>query len=495
MAIASPLLVVGFVIFTIIDTTYADSVFSTAKNFIANEFGGYYICLMSAILILAVLLSISPAHDIKLGKDDELPEFNLFQWFSMLFGAGLGIGILFWSIAEPMTHMQSNPFISESERLTEIGAQVGMRLSLFHWGFHGWAIYVVLGMALAYSSFRGGLPLSIRSTLYAVFGDRIYGPIGFLADLLAVAGTVFGIATSLGLGAQQINAGLNYLADITVDITNQIGLIAIISVVATVSALTGVKRGIRILSVLNMRLTLLILLAFFVLGPTGYLITSLFKNSLDYIANLPTLSFWVDPDQDSPWQNSWTIFYWGWWIAWAPFVSTFIARISRGRTIREFVIGVLLAPTLLAIVWLTIFGNTAIYLELYENSGIAAAVNVDLTSALFATIEAMRADTMITSAIATVCVILLVTYFVTSADSATLVICTLITMGNPDPSQQLRIFWGAAIGSVAAALLFSGGLAALQTASILAALPFSLVVILASFSLCTGLYKEVRESR
>ena len=494
MAIASPLLVVGFVIFTIIDPTYADSVFSTAKNFIANEFGGYYICLMSAILILAVLLGISPAHDIKLGKDDELPEFNLFQWFSMLFGAGLGIGILFWSIAEPMTHMQSNPFITESEQLTEIGAQVGMRLSLFHWGFHGWAIYVVLGMALAYSSFRGGLPLSIRSTLYAVLGDRIYGPIGFLADLLAVAGTVFGIATSLGLGAQQINAGLNYLADITVDITTQIGLIAIISVVATMSALTGVKRGIRILSVLNMRLTLLILLAFFVLGPTGYLITSLFKNSLDYIANLPTLSFWVDPDHDSPWQNSWTIFYWGWWIAWAPFVSTFIARISRGRTIREFVIGVLLAPTLLAIVWLTIFGNTAIYLELYENSGIAAAVNVDLTSALFATVEAMKADTMITSAIATVCVILLVTYFVTSADSATLVICTLITMGNPDPSQQLRIFWGAAIGSVAAALLFSGGLAALQTASILAALPFSLVVILASFSLCTSLYKEVRES-
>ncbi len=495
MTIAAPLLVIGFVVFTVINPSYADSVFSAAKNFIANEFGGFYIYLMSIILILAILLSISPAHDIKLGKDDDTPEFNLFQWFSMLFGAGLGIGILFWSIAEPMTHMQSNPFISESEQLTEIGAQVGMRLSLFHWGFHGWAIYVVLGMALAYSSFRRGLPLSIRSTLYTVFGDRIYGPLGFFADLLAVAGTVFGIATSLGLGAQQINAGLNYLADMTIDITTQIGLIAVISVVATVSALTGVKRGIRILSVLNMRLTLLILLAFFLLGPTGYLVTSLFKNSLDYFVNLPKLSFWVDPDPESPWQNSWTIFYWGWWIAWAPFVSMFIARISRGRTIREFVIGVLLAPTLLAIVWLTIFGNTAIYLQLFENSGIAAAVNQNLTSALFTTIESMKANTILTGTIATVCVILLVTYFVTSADSATLVICTLITMGDSNPSQRLRIFWGVAIGSVAAALLFSGGLAALQTASILAALPFSIVVILASFSLCTGLYKEVKERR
>ena len=240
----------------------------------------------------------------------------------------------------------------------------------------------------------------------------------------------------------------------------------------------------------------LILLSFILFaGPTIIILSSLFSGTLDYISSVIPLSFWVDPSIEKTWSTSWTLFYWGWWIAWAPFVSTFIARISRGRTIREFVIGVLLAPTLLAIVWLTIFGNTAIYLQLFENSGIAAAVNQDLTSALFTTIESMKANTILTATIATVCVILLVTYFVTSADSATLVICTLITMGDPNPSQRLRIFWGVAIGSVAAALLFSGGLAALQTASILAALPFSLVVILASFSLCTGLYKEVRESR
>ena len=490
MALISPLVVITFVSFTVIDPIYAGELFANAKNFISVQFGAYYIFLMTFLLLLTIFLCLSPASKIKLGKDNEAPEFTLFQWFSMLFGAGIGIGILFWSIAEPLTHIQGNPFLSESVGITRESAQIAMRLSIFHWGLHGWAIYAMMGMSLAYFSFRQGLPLSIRSTLFSVFGDKIYGPLGFVADLLAVIGTVFGIATSLGLGAQQINAGLNYLVDLDISITIQILMIAVISTIATISALTGVNRGIRILSVLNMRLTLLILLGFFLLGPTTYLLNSIYTNAVDYMINLPSLSIWIDPDRESKWQGWWTIFYWGWWIAWAPFCGMFIARISRGRTIREFIVGVLLAPTILAVVWITIFGNTAIYLELYGNGGVLEAVNLDRTTALFKTIELMGYGNVITSTMAIICVILLVTYFVTSADSATLVICTLVSMGNVNPERRFQIFWGLAIGAVAAALLFAGGLEALQTASIAAALPFSIVVILACISLCRSLFHE-----
>jgi len=365
-----------------------------------------------------------------------------------------------------------------------------MRITIFHWGLHGWALYAILGMCFAYFSYRKGLPLSIRSALYPVLGDRIYGPIGYIADLLAVLGTVFGIATSLGMGAQQMNAGINYLIGIDISINTQIVLIGAISIVATVSVLTGINRGIRILSELNMRLTMLILALFFIFGPTAYLLSSLGSNTLDYIANAPALGAWLAPAQHSQWQSDWTIFYWGWWIAWSPFTGIFIARISRGRTIREFLLGVLGAPTVLTILWITIFGNTAMHIELFGDGGVAAAVNADHTTALFKTIELMDLGLWLTGAMATICTVMLATYFVTSADSATLVICTLVAMGDNNPSARLRIFWGIAIAAVAAVLLFAGGLQALQTASIAAALPFSVVLLLATYGLGKSLYQE-----
>ncbi|NVK42018.1 MAG: BCCT family transporter [Oceanospirillaceae bacterium] len=488
MIVGSGILVLAFVLFTILNPEHASTIYNAAQNFIAKDLGWYYIGLMSFMLFFAVWLIFSRYGNIRLGQDSDRPEFSYFSWFSMLFGAGIGIGILFWSIAEPIYHFQGNPLISEAQQQTGEAAQVAMRLAIFHWGLHGWALFAVIGLALAYFAYRKGLPLSIRSSLYPLFGDRIYGPIGHAADLLAVFGTVFGIATSLGLGAQQMNAGLSYLFGIEVSTATQVGLIALLSIFATASVLSGLNKGIRILSELNMQLTVVILVLFVIFGPTVYVLGAVFTNLGDYMSHAVQLGLWVDPDPESQWQGWWTIFYWGWWIAWAPFCGIFIARISKGRTIREFVAGVLLAPTLLATLWITIFGDAAMYIELFGGGGVVAAVNEDTTMALFKTLELLGNGQSVTLLMAGICTLMLITYFVTSADSATLVICTLIAMGDEHPRTRYRVFWGFAVGAVAAALLIAGGLKALQTASIAAALPFSFIVILA----VVGLYKSLR---
>lgn len=491
MSVGAGLLVMAFVWFTVASPDYANGLYTSIKDFIARDLAWYYVGFISFVLLLVVWLIFSRYGDIRLGQDTDQPEFSNFSWFSMLFGAGIGIGILFWSIAEPIYHFQDNPLIAQGQQLTEEAAQVAMRISIFHWGLHGWALFGLTGFILAYFHYRKGLPLSIRSSLYPIFGDRIYGPIGHVADLLAVFGTVFGIATSLGLGAQQMNAGLNYLMGFEVSTGNQVVLIAVISAIATLSVLSGLHKGIRLLSELNMRLTMVILGLFVVVGPTAYLLGALVTNLGDYLVNAVELGFWVDPDPQGQWQGWWTIFYWGWWIAWAPFCGIFIARISKGRTVREFMIGVLVAPTLLAAIWITLFGNAALFLELFGDGGVVAAVNEDTTMALFKTIELMVGTDWLVTLMAGTCVVMLVTYFVTSADSATLVICTLVSMGNPQPLARYRVFWGAAIGAVAAVLLLAGGLKALQTASVVAALPFSFILIMAIY----GLFKSLREEK
>jgi choline/glycine/proline betaine transport protein len=490
MSVGAGILVLAFVLFTVNDPEYANALYGAAKNFIAKELAWYYVGLVSVILFLVVGLVFTRFGSIRLGEDTDRPEFSNFSWFSMLFGAGIGIGILFWSIAEPISYFQGNPFIAENQQLTVEAAQVAMRVSIFHWGLHGWAVFAMLGLILAYFSYRKGLPLSIRSSLYPIFGERIYGPIGHIADLLAVFGTVFGIATSLGMGAQQINTGLNYLLGIEVSTTTYIVLIAVISVIAMISVVTGVNRGIRILSELNMRLTMVILGLFVVFGPTAYLLGALVTNFGDYVVHAVELGFWVDPDPESQWQGWWTIFYWGWWLSWSPFCGIFIARISKGRTVREFILGVLIAPTLLAVVWITIFGNTAMFIELFGTGGVVAAANADTTMALFKTIELMNTNSLVVTVMASICTFMLVTYFVTSADSATLVVCTLISMGDSEPLTRYRVFWSVAIGAVASTLLLVGGLAALQTATIVAALPFSFILIMAIYGLFKSLLEE-----
>ena len=385
--------------------------------------------------------------------------------------------------------LSKQSFYCQGQAKTIEAAQIAMRVSIFHWGLHGWAIFAITGMAFAYFSYRKGLPLSIRSGLYPVIGDKIYGPIGHMTDLLAVFGTVFGIATSLGLGAQQMNAGMNYLFGFNINSTNQVAIIAIVSLLATLSALRGLNKGLHKLSVLNMRLTALMLAFFVTLGPTAYLLGAFATNLGDYITNAVRLGFWVDPDPKGHWQGWWTLFYWGWWFAWAPFVGMFIARISKGRTVKEFILGVLIAPTLLATFWITAFGNTAIFIELFGSGGVTEAINKDITTALFVTMELMDLGTVVVGIGAIICTIMLVTYFITSADSATLVICTLVSMGKQKSPPKLRMFWGLLIGAVAGVLLLAGGLKALQTASIVAALPYSIVLALTTW----GLYKAFRE--
>ena len=499
MAIWSKFVVFAIVVFAAVWTETAGGVFAAVKDWMVYALKWYYLSIVAFMLFFVIWLMLSRYGNVRLGRDDERPEFSYFSWFAMLFGAGMGIGLVFWSIAEPIYHFESNPFITEDASMSAEAAQTAMRLTFFHWGLHPWAIYVVVGLSLAYFAYRRNLPLTIRSALYPLIGNRIYGPIGHAADILAVFGTVFGVATSLGLGVQQIATGLHEVTGLGFfvsvdaegnqqpDMAAMIVIIVIISLIATASVVSGVGRGIKILSELNLWLSIAILLFFLCFGPTRYLLNAFLQTTGDYLREVIPLSFWSDAHMDSQWQGWWTAFYWGWWISWAPFVGMFIARISRGRTIREFVLGVLLVPCLLAFVWLTLFGGTALHIELFGNGGIVAAVQEDITSALYVTFDKMDVG-FIGQIAAVVATILIVTYFVTSSDSGTLVVNTLLSMGDPEPPVMHRVIWGFSEGAVAAVLLLAGGLTALQTASITAALPFSVIMLF----MMVGLVKSLR---
>jgi len=497
----SQFIVFALVIFGAVWTDQAGGVFSAVKAFMVITMKWYYLAIVAGFLFCAVWLMFSRYANMRLGKDDDRPEFGYFSWFAMLFSAGMGIGLVFWSIAEPMHHFQSNPFMAKELAETPQAAELALRITFFHWGLHPWAIYVVVGLSLAYFAYRKDLPLTIRSSLYPLIGDRIYGPLGHAADILAIFGTIFGVATSLGLGVQQMATGLHALTgwgafvDVTADgkqspnMAAMLILIACISAVATLSVVSGLGRGVKILSELNLWLSVAIMVFLFTFGPTRYLLNTFLQSTGDYLAKVAPLSLWSDAHKDGQWQGRWTAFYWGWWISWAPFVGMFIARISRGRTIREFVLGVLLVPTLLAFVWLVLFGGTALHIELFGEGGITEAVNADLTSALYVTLEKLDPGFMgkLAAAVAT---LLIATYFVTSSDSGTLVITTILSLGDPEPPMVHRVVWGLKEGLVAAVLLLAGGLSALQTASITAALPFSVIMLFMVWGLVRSLNEE-----
>lgn len=500
--ISSMLIVTLFVLGGALYPDSAAGLFDTVSGGILSNFKWYYIAIVALMLVFCVVLACSRFGRLRLGSDDSRPEYGLFSWFAMLFSAGMGIGLVFWSIAEPIYHFQSNPFITEG--LTPEAAEVAMRLTFFHWGLHPWAIYVVVGLALAYFSYRQNLPLTIRSALYPLIGQRIYGWMGHTADTLAVFGTVFGVATSLGLGVSQINTGLNHLFGIEVNITNQLVLILVISAIATVSVLSGIGRGVKWLSEINIWLTVAILLFLLVYGPTRYLLQSYVQGVGDYLAHVVPLSTWTDASKDGQWQSWWTVFYWAWWMSWSPFVGMFIARISKGRTIREFICGVLLVPTLLGMLWLTLFGGSALYLELTQTvtnaagevtaaigqAGVVTAVTENVTTALYATLTLLDDGAMgyLASVLATILVAL---YFITSADSGTLVVTTILSMGNEHPPRSQRVLWGMAVAAVAAILMLAGGLKALQTAAIIAAFPFSAVIMIMMWGLFRALHQEM----
>ena len=490
-----------FVLSGVFFTEQTAALFTAVSGWILSYLKWYYIGIVAIFLFFCIWLAFSRYGNLRLGDDDSRPEYSNFSWFAMLFSAGMGIGLVFWSIAEPIYHFQSNPFITEG--LTAEAAQVAMRLTFFHWGLHPWAIYVVVGLSLAYFSYRKKLPLTIRSALYPLIGKKMYGPIGHAVDVLAVFGTVFGVATSLGLGVTQMNTGLNTMFGMEVSLSNQIILIAVISAIATLSVVSGVGKGVKILSEVNMWLTIGILVFLLCFGPTRYLLGSVLQSTGDYLGNVLSLSTWTDANENSQWQSWWTAFYWGWWMSWAPFVGMFIARISKGRTIREFIVGVLLVPTMLGFIWLTLFGGTAIYLELFHQvaneagelvsavgqAGIVDAVKADVTSALYVTLDKLDAGFIGTIA-AFMATLLIATYFITSSDSGTLVVTTILSMGDENPPVGHRVAWGLGEGAVAAILLLVGGLKGLQTAAITAALPFSLVMIVMMWGLMRSLRDE-----
>ena len=494
MAIASLAMVLMFVVFTVVNVEGAGAVYAGIRAWIESSLGGFYILSICVMLVACIYIMCSRHGKVRLGDDEARPEFSTFSWLAMLFSAGLGIGLLFFSISEPMFYFDNsapfgypnNPHADNAGavELNEARAVDAMRVTYFHWGVHGWAVYVVVGLCLAYFGFRKKLPLTLRSALYPIIGERIYGPVGHGVDLLAVFGTVFGVATSLGLGVKQMSAGLNTLFGISPDLATQITLIVVISAAATLSAVSGVARGIRIISEWNIYLSIALLAFFLCFGPFGWLLGFFAQTVGDYLWNLVPMSLWIAQETgESTWQGGWTIFYWGWWIAWAPFVGMFIARISRGRTIREFTVGTMFVPTAVGIVWLCLFGGNALYMELNAADGVGTAGILNLArewqleAALYGTIERMTDISWLAWWMSALATFLLATWFITSSDSGTLVIATMLSMGDDHPPRRFRVVWGAAIGMVAAALLLADGLQALQAASIAAALPVCIILL------------------
>ncbi len=477
-------LIIAVCLYGALFSEHASLVFSDLQSWLLTNLGWLYMGSVAGFFMLVIYLAFSRFAHLRLGADDSEPEYSYGSWFAMLFSAGMGIGLMFFGVSEPMTHFLEPPV---GEGGTIDAARNAMQVTFFHWGLHAWAIYIIIGLALAYFSFRHDLPLTLRSALYPVIGDKIYGKWGNAVDIFAILGTMFGVATSLGIGVMQVNAGLNYLFGLPVSIMVQVALIAAITCAATVSVVAGLDAGIRRLSELNLVLALLLMVFVLIAGPTVMLLSSLIQNIGMYLSGLVDMTFRIYAYEPNEWIGNWTLFYWAWWISWSPFVGMFIARISRGRTIREFILGVLLVPSGFTFLWLTIFGNSGLWLEMHEaGAGLATAVQTNMPTAIFVLLDQLPL-TGITSALATM---LIVTFFVTSSDSGSLVIDIISSGGAENPPVWQRIFWAVSEGAVAATLLVAGGLAALQTAAISSALPLIIVMFLVCYGLMKALHAE-----
>ncbi|WP_339806907.1 BCCT family transporter, partial [uncultured Marinobacter sp.] len=475
------LLVVG----TISNPELAGELFSATLAWITQTFGWFYMLSVAIFLVFIVVVAVSPWGRIKLGPDHAVAQYSFPAWFAMLFSAGYGIALLFFGVAEPVLHYASPPAGAPE---TVDAAKQAMQIAFFHWGFHIWAIYGLVGLVLAYFAFRHGLPLSIRSALYPLIGERIYGPIGHTVDVFAILGTMFGIATTLGLSVTQINAGINYLwPAIPINTTVQIIAIAVITAAATVSVVAGLDKGVKRLSILNMVLAVALMSFVFIVGPSILILETFLQNTGSYLSGIVERTFNLQAYTRSDWIGNWTLFIFGWTIAWAPFVGMFIAKISRGRTIREFVGGVMLVPTIFTFLWFSIFGDTA--LNLIMNEGVTtliADVQADHAVALFKLFDQLPWSFFISL----ITVLLIVTFFVTSSDSGSLVIDSLASGGAMQTPAWQRVFWAVLEGAVASVLLLAGGLSALQTMTIASALPFSIIMLVAAVGMWRALVIE-----
>jgi choline/glycine/proline betaine transport protein len=479
----SALVIVIFIAITLIVGEPMNKVFSNIQSSISSFGGWFFVLSVNIFLFFVLFIAFSKYGKIRLGGSKSRPEFSTAAWFAMLFSAGMGIGILFWSVGEPINHF-INPPDAESRSIE--AARESMEITFLHWGLHAWGIYALVGMALAFFTFNKKLPLTISSVFYPLLGEKVNGPWGKVINVLAVVATLFGLATSLGLGVQQVSAGLTHLFNLPDNLTTQVILITIITFAATGSVVAGLSGGVKRLSQMNMILGAIFLLFMLLVGPTLFVMNSFIQNTGGYIQNFFELSFWTETYKQSDWQSDWTVFYWAWWVSWSPFVGMFIARISRGRTLKEFVLGVLIVPTLLTFLWLSTFGGSAIYLELNSLADIASAVTGNIATSLYVLLEQFPLSA-VTSIVG---VVLVISFFVTSSDSGSLVVDSLTAGGKLDAPIPQRIFWALTEGAVAAVLLIGGGLGALQTAAISTGLPFAVILIILMWSLLKGLQKE-----
>ncbi|MEC5384355.1 BCCT family transporter [Uliginosibacterium sp. H3] len=480
------------IIFCASDPTAAGKSLKSLQHVISENFSWYYTLVVSVFLVFLIGLACSSYGKIRLGADDAEPEFSVLSWLAMLFAAGMGIGLMYYGVGEPLQHFVSPP-LTEGRTLAAAGE--AMTSTFLHWGFQPWAIYGVVGLVLAYFGYRYNLPLSLRSGLYPILRERIKGPWGHAVDVFALCCTLFGLAPSVGLGVVQLAAGIQRLTGWdTSSLSVQLGLIFVVISLAAISAATGVGKGVRRLSELNLSLAVLLMLFVLFAGPTRYLLGAFADNLGSYLAQFPMLTlrnFTYTPERTASWFSGWTILYWAWWISWSPFVGLFIARISRGRTIREFVTGVILVPSLFTFLWMTVFGNTVIWLDLHTAQGALSSMASNVDALLFRFFDFLP----FSSLMAGVSVLLIAVFFVTSADSGSLMLDLLASRDDqPSPLWQ-RIFWAALLGVTAAVLLATGGQSALMTMALVAALPFSLIMVLLIFSLCRGLAADKRHSQ
>ncbi|EHH2533940.1 BCCT family transporter [Vibrio parahaemolyticus] len=497
----SGMAIVLFVVATLTFRQQVEPFFAGLRAWLVSNLDWFFLASGNVFVIVCLVLIVTPLGRVRIGGTEATPDYSYAGWLAMLFAAGMGIGLVFFGVSEPMSHFSSalggvnieNGVRTDWTPLggavgdTDAASALGMAATIYHWALHPWSIYALLALGLAIFSFNKGLPLTMRSIFYPLFGERVWGWVGHIIDILAVVATVFGLATSLGYGASQAATGLNFLFGVPMTDTTQVVLIVVITALALISVVAGLDSGVKRLSEINMILAAMLLFFVIIVGPTMAILTGFFDNIASYITNIPALSMPFERE-DVNYSQGWTAFYWAWWISWSPFVGMFIARVSRGRSVREFIICVILIPSTVCVLWMTAFGGTAI--SQYVNDGYEAVFNAELPLKLFAMLDVMP-FAEITSVVG---IILVVVFFITSSDSGSLVIDTIAAGGKVDAPTPQRVFWCTFEGLVAIALMLGGGLAAAQAMAVTTGLPFTIVLLVATVSLIKGLMDEPRPS-
>ncbi|MCM3585145.1 BCCT family transporter [Mesobacillus maritimus] len=464
-------------------TTFAKGA-NAALNFTTTSFGWLYLLAIFIFTAFLIFLIFSKYGNIRLGGQDEKPAYSVFTWIGMLFSAGFGIALVFYGVGEPMTHFNDVP-VTGVEPLSEQAARIAMGYSFFHYGVSQWTVFAIVGLIMAYFQFKKKKNGLVSTSLTPLIGNRKKLKNGI--DILAVVATVMGVATSLGMGIMQINGGLNSVFGIPTGIWPQLAIVAVMTGLFLISSSTGLDKGIKWLSNLNLGAALVLMLFVFITGPTVFILDTFIVGIGDYLSNFINYSFRLNPYTEDNWSREWTVFYWAWAIAWSPFVGAFVARVSRGRTVREFILGVMFAPPAVALMWIAVFGGTALHMDLFGGTNIAAAVNTDITNALFSLFDQLPLSFMVS----VLTMLLILTFLVTSADSAVYILSSMTTGGSLNPPIRVRVIWGVLMSSIATVLLITSGLAGLQTASIVAALPFTIILLMMTFTLYKVLKQDV----